>query len=82
MKNITEIITLNSSPEMNSNHNPISFNMQIAGIQPASKTTTSYKSADWRDFINKNVELNTDIQDTLALEGEVDNQTVEGQKKK
>lgn len=61
--------------------------MQISGNQPAPRTIISYKDADWqkyRDFINKNLELNTDIQDTLALESEVDRLTKllqEGQKR-
>lgn len=69
-KNVSEITEPESIAELNSDHNPIVFQIKNQTKENSTKTVTTYKNTDWNRFrqdlsnmtiINNNVNTSEDI---------------------
>lgn len=70
-KNITNISPLTVTADLTSDHNPIHLKLYNIPNQATTRTTTTYKDANWalyRTYINKNLEMHSAIEDTATLE--------------
>ncbi|RZC36863.1 Exo endo phos 2 domain containing protein, partial [Asbolus verrucosus] len=75
-KNIENITQLQSLTELNSDHNPVAFQMETSTRNSVIKQITSYQKTDWKKFretLDKEIIINPEIQTAQQLEIECHN---------
>ena len=73
-KNVTNLTGIRSLHELNSDHNPISFELTAIGTNSKIATISSFKHTNWNEFrksLDKHITINRKIENEDSIEQEI-----------